>query len=382
MSAALSTEVRGLHTSGRPGRFKAFGRGLYGLRRSSAAVHGSIEEQNASVKTRLRDALGSMHPRAFEELIAQLLTAIGFEDVEVTSYSRDGGVDVRGRLAVGGVTDVRTAIQVKRWGKNVPDHVVRELRGGLGTHERGLIITLSDFTPASKIEAVKSDRAPISLVSGDELVNLLVEYRIGVVARDVTVLELDEGAIGLNSEQEDVAAVEAPGASIVGDLGGRGVWIWPLPGGRKGWLRSLQRMLREVVESDPTVSSAVEWMIKSFANVQSEGAARSYWNVPRRMGLIEVLGERLQLTEAGATYLSTGDDAVLLGQIEATIAGISELLEALREAPLDESQALEVLRSKLGVTWQTTAQVKHRLGWLENLGVVRRRGKAYGLVTP
>ena len=71
---------------------------------------------------------------------------LGFVDVEVTSYSRDGGVDVRGTLAVGGVTNVKTAIQVKRWAKNVAGKTVRELRGGLSPHERGLIITTAGFT--------------------------------------------------------------------------------------------------------------------------------------------------------------------------------------------------------------------------------------------
>jgi restriction system protein len=61
--------------------------------------------------------LSDLDPLLFEALIGQLLAVLGFEDVEVTKYSNDGGIDLRATLAVGGVTDVRTAIQVKRWSK-------------------------------------------------------------------------------------------------------------------------------------------------------------------------------------------------------------------------------------------------------------------------
>jgi HJR/Mrr/RecB family endonuclease len=61
----------------------------------------------------------------FESLIGELLVALGFVDVEVTRYSKDGGIDLRATLAVGGVTDVKTAIQVKRWSRNIASRTVR-----------------------------------------------------------------------------------------------------------------------------------------------------------------------------------------------------------------------------------------------------------------
>jgi HJR/Mrr/RecB family endonuclease len=62
----------------------------------------------------------------FELLVGQLLTATGFEDGAVTRYSGDGGTDVDATLTVGGVTRVRTAIQVTRWTSNVSGATVRE----------------------------------------------------------------------------------------------------------------------------------------------------------------------------------------------------------------------------------------------------------------
>ncbi len=105
-----------------------------------------IEQHNDEVRKKLHARLRTMSPADFEALIGQLLVALGFEDVERTPYSGDDGIDVRGTLVVGDVIRTRMAVQVKRWKKNVQSQVVQQVRGSLGTHEQGLIITTSDFS--------------------------------------------------------------------------------------------------------------------------------------------------------------------------------------------------------------------------------------------
>ena len=63
----------------------------------------------------------------------------------MTPASGDGGIDVRGTLVVGDVIRTRMAVQVKRWKRNVQAPTVQQVRGSLGTHEQGLIVTTSDF---------------------------------------------------------------------------------------------------------------------------------------------------------------------------------------------------------------------------------------------
>mgnify|MGYP005855498963 CR=1 FL=1 len=60
-----------------------------------------IEQHNHQVRKALRERLLAMKPGEFEELISQLLAEMGFEMVEVTKLSGDGGIDVRGTLVVG-----------------------------------------------------------------------------------------------------------------------------------------------------------------------------------------------------------------------------------------------------------------------------------------
>lgn len=162
---------------------------------------GMRAQLGTDIKRRLRHRLSETDPQAFEHLIAELLTALGFDGVEVTKYSGDGGIDVWATLTVGGVTDVRTAVPVKRWANNVFGKTVRELRGGLGPHERGLIITLSDFTRDARAEAAATDRTPITLIGGDQLIDLPIDNGIGVTARAVSILQLDEDAL-VQTEEE------------------------------------------------------------------------------------------------------------------------------------------------------------------------------------
>src|SRR5437870_278874 len=90
--------------------------GLVGLSRWQQIVAvglvSQIEHHNQEARKKIHERLFAMHPKTFEELIGQLLVAIGFEDVIVTSYSNDGGIDVRGTLVVGDVIRVNMAVQV------------------------------------------------------------------------------------------------------------------------------------------------------------------------------------------------------------------------------------------------------------------------------
>ena len=131
MGAQLYQAVKHAETDGEPCVFRQTGRGHFALaaKAVSAELDADIAKHNGKLERELLDFLHEVHPKQVELLIGQLLTAIGFEDVAVTKYSGDGGIDVDATLTVGGVTRVRTAIQVKRWKNNVSGSTVRELRG-------------------------------------------------------------------------------------------------------------------------------------------------------------------------------------------------------------------------------------------------------------
>ena len=133
-----------------------------------------------------------MSPAEFEALIAQLLVALGFEEVDITPLRSDGGIDVRGTLVVGDVIRTRMAVQAKKWKKNVQAPIVQQVRGSLGAHDQGLIITTSDFSKGAYKEAERSDAIPVALMNGKQLVELLIENDIGVQRTTYQLIELNE----------------------------------------------------------------------------------------------------------------------------------------------------------------------------------------------
>ncbi len=66
------------------------------------------------------------------------------------------------------------------------------MRGSLGTHDQGLIITTSDFSSGAIEEARRLNAVPVALMNGDELVALLVEHNIGVHRKSYELIELSE----------------------------------------------------------------------------------------------------------------------------------------------------------------------------------------------
>jgi HJR/Mrr/RecB family endonuclease len=147
----------------------------------------AIKQANADVERKLRDYIGDMDPKAFEWLARNLFLKLGYNNAEVTGKSGDGGIDVRATVVAGGVTNILTCIQVKRQ-KIVGRPVVQSLRGSLGPHEVGVLLTSGRFSDEAIEDAADETKKPITLINGSQLIELLIEYEIG--ARQKSVLRL------------------------------------------------------------------------------------------------------------------------------------------------------------------------------------------------
>lgn len=195
MYAQVITEIKRQQKRGERPRFVQHGRGNVGLSQwMGRGLAFQIEQHNHQVRKALRERLLAMKPGEFEELISQLLAEMGFEMVEVTKLSGDGGIDVRGTLVVGEVVRIKMAVQAKKWKlkKNIQSPDVQKVRGSLGVHEHGLIITTSDFSPGAVKESTQANKTPIALMNGGQLVMLLMEHGIGVHRSTPDLFEIDE----------------------------------------------------------------------------------------------------------------------------------------------------------------------------------------------
>ena len=192
MYAQILTEISRAEAQGKTPRFTKLGQGLVGLRSwQPTGLPAEIDRHNQEVRRQLLERLRQMDFGDFEELIGELLAEMGFETVEVTSRTNDGGIDVRGVMVVDEAVPIRMAVQVKRWKNNVRQPDVQKVRGSLGAHEHGLIITTSGFAAGAKVEAQRADAVPIGLIDGKQLVNLMVKHEVRVKRPRYELLELN-----------------------------------------------------------------------------------------------------------------------------------------------------------------------------------------------
>ncbi len=372
MGAQLYLAVKRDGTDGEPCLFRQVGRGHFALAAKpvSGELDADIAKHNGKLEGELLDFLHEMHPKQVELLIGQLLTAIGFEDVAVTKYSGDGGIDVDATLTVGGVTRVRTAIQVKRWKSNVSGSTVRELRGSLMTDQRGLIITTSGFTKDAIKEADALGKAPISLLDGNRLIQLLVEKQIGVRRKAVHLLELNFGELVAGGD----GGGDGPGE--------KSAVLWPLPGGRHVYFETLLAFLDYINNAEPTVDEMTDWVKQHYEKVTKNKVVLSYLrNVLYTMGAIDFDGERVALTPDGKHLQTSRKSEDVVTLLKDNIVGVEEILAALAAKPQDTDALWGYLVKTLNLSWETDQQTRYRLHWLEACGAIKASDQGWTLAT-
>lgn len=170
--------------------------------KSSDAAHerDSVERvaPQAEEDEGLQNFLGvlfELSPTGFENLCMRLLREAGFERVQVTGRSGDGGVDGVGVLQINALLSVSVVFQSKKWVQPVPPKEIRDLRGAMdGRAEKGIFLTTSTFSTQARAEAERPGAAPIELVDGSKLFELFKQFELGLRPRtaydiDVTFFE-------------------------------------------------------------------------------------------------------------------------------------------------------------------------------------------------
>jgi restriction system protein len=136
----------------------------------------------------LLSTLRAVSPRGFEKVCRELLRESGFENVEVTGGSADGGIDGYGTLEINPFVSFRVLFQCKRYAKGnlVSRAQVGDFRNTMiGRAEKGIIITTSGFSNAAIQEASREGAPQVELVDGDKLVEMFQRVELGLTKRTV-----------------------------------------------------------------------------------------------------------------------------------------------------------------------------------------------------
>jgi len=135
-------------------------------------------------------SLQDLSHRGLGELLTLVLERMGFS--ELTQVRRPGlhGAELHlSGKARGPSGDVRTAVVLRRDGREVGRERVTELRGALhhyGPALAGLIITTGQVLSGAREEAAAPGASPVSVIDGAGLAKLCEEYQIGLVATQLT----------------------------------------------------------------------------------------------------------------------------------------------------------------------------------------------------
>jgi restriction system protein len=149
----------------------------------------TLPEDHRSV---LLATLLEIPPDGFERLCQRLLRESGFEKVQITGKSGDGGLDGIGILQVNAFVSFKVLFQCKRYSGSVSASQVRDFRGAMmGRADKGIILTTGSFTADARKEAVRDGVPPIELVDGEKLIDMFEQLELGLKPKKA--YEIDAG---------------------------------------------------------------------------------------------------------------------------------------------------------------------------------------------
>ena len=134
------------------------------------------------IRRALKERLLELSPRAFELFAGDLLVYIGLENIAVTRYQGDGGIDAHGELrAQSQLVAIPAGVQVKRQRRNVQRPDMDRFLGALaanGAFSHGIFMTTADYAPAAR--HVRGSTMRIDAINGDEIVALMRQHSLGI----------------------------------------------------------------------------------------------------------------------------------------------------------------------------------------------------------
>jgi restriction system protein len=158
-------------------------------------IEKAVEELHREMRKDLLARLGAASPRFFEDLVLDVLRALGYgqddDSFKHVGRTNDGGID--GIVALDKLGFDKICVQAKRWQGNVGASVVRDFCGALhGKRARkGLLVTTAAYTrEAEQFAASVADT--LVLIDGQRLAQLMIDHQVGVTHRKkVAIPEID-----------------------------------------------------------------------------------------------------------------------------------------------------------------------------------------------
>ena len=133
-----------------------------------------FEEVQATSEELISDHIAKLDPFDFEELVAALLRAIGY-NATTTDPGPDQGIDIVAHPDALGFEEPLIKAQVKHRKSTTGGPEMREFVGTLGNSAKGLFVSTGGFTRDAK-QAAESTSSRVALLGRDEFIDLFLQH--------------------------------------------------------------------------------------------------------------------------------------------------------------------------------------------------------------
>lgn len=137
----------------------------------------TLEEAEEAAWSEIADYLTSMPPYDFQEMVAALLTAMGYHVAWVAPPGPDQGVDIVAFTDPLGAEGPRIKVQVKRQSSSkISVDGLRSFMAVLSNNDVGIFVSTGGFTSEAIREARQQDTRRITLIGLEQLFDLWIEH--------------------------------------------------------------------------------------------------------------------------------------------------------------------------------------------------------------
>jgi restriction system protein len=136
----------------------------------------TIEEAEENSWDQIQEYLYKISPYDFQDLVADLLSAMGYHVSWVAPPGKDQGIDIIAYTDPLGAKPPRIKVQVKRKEQSVSVGDLRSFLAVLGSDELGVFVSSSGFSKDAEIEARNQERRKITLIDLESLFDLWLKH--------------------------------------------------------------------------------------------------------------------------------------------------------------------------------------------------------------
>lgn len=136
----------------------------------------TFEQAEEQAREEIENYFSSMNPYELQQLVADLLKAMGYYPSWISPPGRDGGLDIVAYPDPLGTRPPRIKVQVKRQAAAVDEDGLRSFLALVNEDDAGLFVSIGGVTRAAQEAARKQERRKITLIDLNRLVELWIEF--------------------------------------------------------------------------------------------------------------------------------------------------------------------------------------------------------------